>query len=190
MNCHSELEGILTETTTHETFEIVLGQNLDFSFKHGLTEEEIKPILSYLIERYGNPHYHRSATLYQNDLEYSNYGKYPCQQRTSTRSYVLDSCKDIQITQTNYKTYPLDKFPRLSNYQHLEIIENSIFNVGSNIKCNVYHSYDPSADSFTQVFYSVKIVYYHNPKKVNINKISNELSQCIEKIWEIFPKKQ
>ena len=39
MNCHSELEGILTETTTHETFEIVLGQNLDFSFFY---EEETK----------------------------------------------------------------------------------------------------------------------------------------------------
>ena len=173
----SKLQTILEEQKQSCVLEIQIGSKKEVGFQTGFTEEEINPILDNIIKTYGKPHYYRSTTAYQNNLELSTYGKNKSYKREKHQVSFIEgigsSTKDLQVNIITKSKYPSEKFPMKHQYHKIETVENAVFNV-NNIKIIVSHIIDKKIIPL----YLLKVVLLYQPFKLETNLL--ELSKILE----------
>ena len=192
MTYYQSLKDNIKDTRESCVFEIKFGESIhNYIFKFGIIEDEFKPILKKIIHRYGKPHYYRSTNLYHDDLELSNSGKNRCYQKIAHDTKIISGIGDdfdIECNKIVKKKINSNSFPNVVKYHHLETTENATFEIRPHLKLIVFHNYQPTTETYTKLYYGIKLVYLHQSPKdqSQIQILENKIRDVSEAVSAIM----
>lgn len=192
MTYYQSLKEIIKNTSGSCVFEMKFGKSLnEYIFKYGILEDEFKPILKNIIHRYGNPHYYRSTNIYHDDLELSNNGKNRSYQKCKHETTIINgigSDFDVECNMIVKKKIHSNIFPNVEKYHKCETTENATFEIAPHIKLIVFHYYEPTTETYTKLYYGMKLVYLHQSPRdqSQILLLENKIREVSETVSSIM----